>query len=146
MNIPHNTLVMIADGAKLLLLKNEGDTARVDLVVVEHETERHAATHDQGTERPGHAHNSVGVGRSAVEQTDWHQIGEDKFAHHAADLLARLAEGGWVEHIAVVAPPKALGEMRKRYTKAVETRLIGEMHKDLTGFTVPEISKHLAAG
>ena len=144
MNIPHNTLVLVADGAKMLLLKNDGDAGNVDFSVVEHETEHHAATHDQGTERPGHAHNSVGVGRSAVEQTDWHQIGEDKFAHHAADLLGRLAAGGWVEHIVVIAPPKALGEMRKRYTKAVETRLLGEVNKDLTHLTTAEIGAHLA--
>ena len=81
---------------------------------------------------------------SAVEQTDWHQIGEDKFAHHAADLLGRLAAGGWVEHIVVIAPPKALGEMRKRYTKAVETRLLGEVNKDLTHLTTAEIGAHLA--
>lgn len=145
MNLPHNTLIAVADGAKLLLLRNGGDAANPALEIVEHETERHAATHDQGTDRPGNGHNSQGHGRSAVAQTDWHQLGEDRFAVHAADLLGRLATDGWAEHIVVVAPPKTLGEMRKHYGKAVETRLLGEMHKDLTGFPVDQIAAHLAA-
>lgn len=144
MNLPHNTLIAVADDAKLLLLRN-GDAANPALEIVEHETERHAATHDQGTDRPGKGHNSQGHGRSAVAQTDWHQLGEDRFAVHAADLLGRLATDGWAEHIVVVAPPKTLGEMRKHYGKAVETRILGEMHKDLTGFPVDQIAAHLAA-
>lgn len=145
MNLPHNTLIAVADGARLLLLRNGGDAAHPALEIVEHETERHAATHDQGTGRPGRVFSRVGHGRSAVAQTDWHQIGEDRFARHAADLLNALATDGWAEHIVVVAPPKALGEMRKHYAKAVETRLLGEMHNDLTSFPLDEIAAHLAA-
>jgi len=64
---------------------------------------------------------------------------------HAADLLDRLAADGWAAHIVVAAPPKTLGEMRKHYGKAVEARLLGELHKDLTGFPVAEIAAHLVA-
>ena len=145
MNLPHNTLIAVADGAKLLLLRNAGDATHPSLEIVEHETQHHAATHDQGTDRPGKGHNSVGHGRSAVAQSDWHQLDEDRFAAHAADLLNRLAGGGWAEHVVVVAPPKALGEMRKHYDKALTTRLLGEIHKDLTGFDVAGIAEHLAA-
>lgn len=144
MNLPHNTLIAIADGAKLLVLRNAGDAAHPNLEVVEHESERHAATHDQGADRPGRGHNRIGHGRSSVAQTDWHQLGEDRFAVHAAELLDRLAADGWAAHIVVAAPPKTLGEMRKHYGKAVEARLLGELHKDLTGFPVDEIAAHLA--
>lgn len=145
MNLPHNTLIAIADGAKLLLLRNGGDTAHPALEVVSHETQAHPATHDQGTDRPGKGHSSAGPGRSAIEGTDWHQMDEDRFAAHAADLLNRLATDGWAEHIVVAAPPKTLGEMRKHYGKAIETRLLGEVNKDLTGFSVDQIAKHLTA-
>lgn len=145
MQIPHNTLIAVADGAKLLLLRNTGDAAHPRLETVEHETQHHAATHDQGADRPGKGHGSEGHGRSAVAQTDWHQQDEDRFAVHTADLLDRLATDGWAEHIVVIAPPKTLGEMRKHYAKSVETRLLGEMHKDLAGLSLDQIAQHLAA-
>ena len=96
-------------------------------------------------DRPGKGHNSEGHGRSAVAQTDWHQQDEDRFAVHTADLLDRLATDGWAEHIVVIAAPKTLGEMRKHYSKAIETRLLGELHKELTGETVVQIAQQLAA-
>ncbi len=146
MNLPHNTLIAVADGAKLLLLRNGGDAAHPRLEIVEHETQAHAPTHDQGTDRPGKSHSRVGHGRSVVAQTDWHQIGEDRFARHTADLLNALATDSWAEHVVVIAPPHTLGEMRKHYGKAVESRLLGEMPKDLTGFGINEIAAHIAAG
>jgi protein required for attachment to host cells len=44
----------------------------------------------------------------------------------------------------VVAPPAALGEMRKHYHKEVQSRLVGEIAKDLANHPVPEIEKIIA--
>ena len=37
-------------------------------------------TREQGTDRPGRSSASVGVARSAMEETDWHDIAEERFA------------------------------------------------------------------
>ena len=38
-----------------------------------------AKTHEQGTDAPGRSINSVDSGRSAMEQTDWHEQAEQRF-------------------------------------------------------------------
>jgi protein required for attachment to host cells len=48
------------------------------------------------------------------------------------------------EKLIVVAPPAALGEMRKHYHKEVQSRLVGEIAKDLANHPVPEIEKIIA--
>ena len=36
MNLPNNTLVLVADGRKMLFLRNHGDAAQIDLRVEAH--------------------------------------------------------------------------------------------------------------
>lgn len=144
MDIPKNTLILVADGARLRLFRNDGDAAHLDLKPVGEETQRSARTADQGSDRPGTSHSSAGSGRSSVEGPDYHQQDEDRFAHHAADLLHKAARDGWAAHIVVVAPPRTLGEMRKHYDKSVSAILVGEIDKELTGRPVAEIAAALA--
>ena len=42
-------------------------------------------------------------------------------------------------------PGLTLGELRKHYHKEVSSRLAGELAKDLTGHSVPDIEKALMA-
>ena len=86
---------------------------------------------------------SNGAGRSAYEETDWHQLEEDRFAAETAELLRKRALSNDFESLIIVAPPKTLGELRKHYHKEVEKRLAGEVAKDLTGHPVVEIEKIL---
>ena len=62
----------------------------------------------------------------------------------AADLLRRRALANDFEKLIVVAPPTALGHMRKHYHKEVQSRLVGEIAKDLANHPVPEIEKIIA--
>lgn len=139
MQIPHDTLVLVADGRKYLFLRNEGDETYPVLKVEGHATQSDRPTHEQGTDTPGRAFASVGGMRSAVEETDYQQLEEDRFAAEAAGLLCKRAQSGHYESLIVVAPPRTLGELRKHYDKSVEARLIGEVDKDLTKHPLPEI-------
>jgi protein required for attachment to host cells len=76
---------------------------------------------------------------------DFHQQEEDRFAAETADLLKREALAGSFESLIVVAPPRTLGELRKHYHVAVSEKLAGEIDKDLTGHTIPDIEKVLIA-
>ena len=69
----------------------------------------------------------------------------DRFAAETADLLRTRALNNDFETLIIVAPPKTLGELRKHYHKEVENRLTGEIDKDLTRHTLPEIEKALIA-
>ena len=82
--------------------------------------------------------------RSAYEETDFHQLEEDRFAAQA-EMLKQRALRNEFESLVVVAPPKTLGELRKHYHKEVEKRLAAEVPKDLTTMPVEEIERILQA-
>jgi protein required for attachment to host cells len=165
--LSHNTVVLVADGRKMLLLRNEGDGEYPNLVV--EKAEEHASPRDidQKTDKAGRASSTQGganapagaVGgdghaggggagfapsRGTMGEADYHQIEEDRFAGEVADLLKRRALANEFEKLIVVAPPRALGELRKHYHKEVESRLVGEIDKDLTGHTLPDIEAALS--
>ncbi len=143
MELPHNSVVMVADGRKMLFLRNEGDAAFPNLVVEQAVEQDNPATRDQATDSAGRASSPQGAAQSSVEPTDFHQLEEDRFAAEAADVLKKRALANDFDSLIVVAPPKTLGEMRKHYHKEVSNRLAGELAKDLTGHPIADIEKAL---
>ena len=143
MMLPNNALVLVADGRKMLFLRNHGDEMKIDLQLEAHREQNNPPTREQGTDSPGRSFSSVGTRRSSMEQTDFHQIEEDRFAGEAALLLKERALNHDFKALVVIAPPRTLGELRKHYHKEVESRILLEMHKDLTGFPIDEIEAAL---
>lgn len=144
MRIPNQALILVADGRKCLFLRNTGSPDSPALAVEEHREREDARTHEQGTDSPGRVFARVGSRRSAVEQTDFQRLDEERFAADAATLLNRRAQAGEFEALVVVAPPQTLGELRRHYDPAVQGRLLAEIGKDLTGHPIPEIAAILA--
>lgn len=145
MQVPHNSLVLVADGKKMLFFRNEGDASFPNLQVEHAQEQEDRATRDQGSAPAGRVSSPQGHSQSSVEQTDFHQQDEDRFAAQAADMLRDRALSGDFESLIIVAPPRTLGEMRKHYHKAVEQRLTAEIAKDLTGHPVDQIERILVA-
>lgn len=145
MDIPQNALVLVADGGKMLLFRNAGDVAFPNLEVVAHEQQADPATSDIGTDAPGSNQIAGATMKSDYEATDFHQQAEDRFAADAAEMLKRRVLRHEFDKLIVVAPPKTLGEIRKHYHKEVESRLAGEIAKDLVNRSTDEIAKVIAA-
>lgn len=143
--IPKEALVVVGDGEKALFLRNKGGPQDIRLEVENILGHENPATHEQGTDKPGRAFASAGTARSAMEETDWHQLGEDRFAADIADTLYRLAHANKFEALVVVAPPRVLGTLRKAFHKEVVDRITGELPKSLTSHPIPDIEKLLSA-
>jgi protein required for attachment to host cells len=145
MQIPHDTLIVIADGSKYLLLRNFGDADLIDLRIIGHEDLDTPPARDLATDRPGRMADT-GVGqRSALEQTDWHTVAEVRFADHIAERLNRWALQDRYRHLLVIADPRTLGRLRQAWHETVRARLLGEVDRDLTNMPVPRIEALLAA-
>ncbi len=142
MQVPHNCMVLVADGEKMLFFRNEGDAEFPKLVVERQREIENPKDSDQKTGEPGRRH-APGPGRSAYEETDFHQLAKERFAGDAADMLKRWALRNDFESLVVVAPPSTLGELRQHYHKEVERRITGELAKDLTNMPVDQIEKLL---
>ncbi|MDP1026265.1 host attachment family protein [Sphingomonas sp. KR1UV-12] len=145
MQLAHNAVVLVADGRKMLFLRNKGDAEYPNLQVEHAQEQENPADRDQTTDDAGRASSPQGASQSSMGRTDAHQLEEDRFAAEAADLLKRRALANDYDALVVVAPPRTLGELRKHYHKEVTDRLKGELDKDLTGHPIPEIEKAIAA-
>jgi protein required for attachment to host cells len=143
--IPHDALVFVGDGKKALVLRNEGDAELLNLKTERVFTDVNPPTHEQGTDRPGRSFSSVGSGRSSVAQTDWHKLEEHRFADQVAAALERIVRERGVKAIVVVAPPRALADLRKAFHPDVKKKIIAEIDKDLTKHPIDQIEKHLTA-
>ena len=141
MQVPHNSLVLVADGKKMMFFRNQGDAQYPVLKVEQAEEHQDLKTGEQRTDAAGQASSPQGHARSAIEQTDFHQQEEDRFAAHTADLLKARALSNDFEQLIIVAPSRTLGELRKHYHKEVEQRLAGEIAKDLVNHPVDQIEK-----
>jgi protein required for attachment to host cells len=144
--LPEGAWVVVCDGRKALILENIGDAEYPDLRTRDVDKQEHPPTSDLGTDRPGRSHQSVGSHRSAMEETDWHEQAEDEFL---ADLVRRLDSAllsKEVKDLVIVAPPRALGALRKTYSTHIQSALIAEIDKDLTTMPVDQIEKHLIGG
>lgn len=143
--IPHKAYVMVGDGRKALFLRNDGTEIAPRLKAEQVFLNSNPPTHDQGSDRPGRSFQSVGSRRSALEQTDWHEIEEQRFARTIADILEGLARDRTIPGFIIAAPPRILAELRQSMDASVKARIIAELDKDFTGHPVSEIEKHLAA-
>ncbi len=141
--IPGDALVLVGDGERALFLRNRGDDRQANLQVERVLEHPDPPTREQGTDRPGRFNDGPTVARSAVEQTDWHQLEKDRFAGEIAEALYKAAHAGRYDKLIVVAPPKVLGALRKAYHKEVSARLLAEVDKDLTNRPPYEIEKNL---
>lgn len=144
MIIRNKALVLVADGKRYLLLRNTGDLRAPVLTYEGGGEQENPATAAQGSDQPGRAFAGVGSARSAMDQTDWHQIEEDRFAAQVADMLGALASAGDFQELIVVAPPRCLAELRANFGKPVASRIVAEIAKDLTKHPVDEIVRIIA--
>jgi protein required for attachment to host cells len=137
--------VVVCDGAKALILVNAGDGMHPNLKTVEVREQDDARTGEQGTDAPGRSINSIDARRSAMEQTDWHQLGEQRFLADLAKRLDAALTKGETKSLILIAPPRALGVLRQAYTHALRAAVKAEIDKDYVRMPVYEIEKKLAA-
>jgi protein required for attachment to host cells len=143
--LPHRAVVFVGDGRKAIFLLNEGNGLEPRLKVQRVFEDKNPPTHQQGSDRPGRALFGIAANRSAIEQTDWHDIEKHRFARVVAAALDRLLQGLRAERVVIVAPPRTLADLRRSLSPAVEKLIVAEIAKDLTGLTVGEISQYLTA-
>ena len=143
MTIPKNALVLVADGRKMLFLRNKGKGQQIELVTEAHHERDDRKNSEIKSDAAGAGAQSGGHGRPAMEETDFHQQDEDRYAADAADQLRIRALAGDYDALVIVAPPRTLGELRKHLHKEVEKRVVMELAKEMTDRPLPDIAAML---
>lgn len=132
MILPVGATVAVADGEKLNLFRNTGhehpELTALRQAQVEKDNKGSGARHHSSSANP-----------------DESQVAEDSFSAGIVDVLNKQVLDGTITHLVIIAAPKTLGELRKHYHKQLSAVLVGEIHKDLTGHSVQDIEKAIAA-
>ena len=139
MALPNRALVVVTDGRKLLFLRNHGDENQLDLRTEAHDERQDSSNSEIKTDGPGTSFQSFSPGRSSYEETDFHQQHEDRWVKDTADQLKQRALRNDYDALAIIAPPKALGVLRKELHKEVERRIVATYNKEMTDRPIPDI-------
>ena len=136
MKVPHNAHVALVDGERFVLMRNTGQIFEPQLeMLVEPALEP--------------TNYSAGVRNQEKQPTDslTGTVHLDELAHGAAaaEWLNAKVLANEIDSLLIVADPKTLGEMRRHYHKELESRLVGELAKDLASQPIPAIEQALAA-
>ena len=146
MLIEHGTLILVLDGAHMALYRNAAHNLKCELELINERHHDTPKTADIGTSGPGRSFAS-GAGesrRNTYETTDYHQQEEN---HFAAESI-RLLEAKQREHkmpVILIAPPKILGVVRKKYGAELQQAIIAEIHHDYVQKSRHEIAELLVS-
>ena len=140
--LPPGAWVLVGDGRKALLLRHDGDERYPNLQAKSvWEAPPNPATHEQGADKAPRV--IFGGRRSAIAQTDWHDLAEHRFADDVANTLARVHRESSIKALIIVAPPRTLASLRAAFPDDLKRAVIAEVAKDLTKHPVHEIERHL---
>jgi len=133
MLLPKGATVAVVDGEKFNLFQNTGDEA--DLKLTPLAQDRVDADHQGAT--PGRHGSSA--------NPDSGQDKEDGFTAGVVALLNKKVLAGQMSALLVIAPPRTLGAIRPQYHAKLTEILLGEIAKELTGHTMRDVEKAIAA-
>ncbi len=143
--LAHQDWVMACDGRKMLLMRNRGSAVLPELEVSETlEAASNPSTGEQGNDRPGRAFHPGG--RSAMEETDRHEAGEQAFAGEVAGAVAAALASARSGGLVVAAPPRMMGYLRNELPGEVRSRVKAEVTKELVNLPPAEILRHVTGG
>jgi protein required for attachment to host cells len=145
MKIGYGDLIVVCDGKKALLIENEGDETLAKFATREVYEHKQEPTHALGTDRPGRVEEMATGVHSTVEPTDFHDQEETAFLKRLSARLDALVTSHQTHHVIVVAPPRALGVLRKSYSPALRKAIRAELDHDLVHLPVAEIEERLTA-
>lgn len=133
MLLPKGTVFAIVDGEKFKLFRNEGTEADPDL---------------RAMKVPELEETNMSSGMRRIPDTgnpSDDQLEEDAHVIAVTDYLNDRVLKHEIDKLVIVADPRSLGEMRRRYHKELEKALICDLDRTLTGATTDEIVKIVRA-
>lgn len=127
--IPHDALVVVADGAGARFFRNSGSENKISLSA-------------DGGFKPGKLGDDGPSGHRPPESSS-RETDEATFAKLLAGELYRRAHGGDFAALVLIADPQTLGQLRPMLHDEVRRRLVAEVAKTLTKASIEAIRKAL---
>ncbi len=138
------TWILVADGARARVLKNEGPGKGVQPALDREFIGENLSSGELASDRPGRTFDRSGDGRHAkVPRPDPHRNAKQVFAREMAKFIQQKNAKHSFDRLVLVGPPQTLGDMRSALSGSAKAKVSGELNKDLTQLPVAEIAEHL---
>jgi protein required for attachment to host cells len=128
--IPHNALVVVADGTGARFFRNVGHESKISLSA-------------EGEFNPTDLLDEGPAGKRPAESSN-QETDEATFAKQLAKELYRRAHSGDFAALVLIADPQTLGQIRPTLHKEVQERLVSEVGKTLTKASIADIQRALS--
>ena len=138
------TWILVADGFQARLFCNDGPGRGVAPLSDDLLTGCNLPGREIMSDRPGWAFDSAGQGRHAKEpRTDPREAEKRRFAHTLVAMLEDGLNQVRFDCLVLIAPPRALGQLRDELSKSVRDKISAELAKDLTQTPPHKLPEHL---
>ncbi|UYV36353.1 host attachment family protein [Rhodobacteraceae bacterium D3-12] len=137
--IRNGTWIVVTDSEKALFMRNLTDHQDPHLEVTDKDKQENPSDREQSANRPGRMQDNGVQQRSAMDDTDWHELAKERFAADLAQKLYGMAHKGSFERLILVASPQVLGDLRRELHQEVANKVVAEIPKTLTNHPVEEI-------
>lgn len=139
--IKNGTWIVVADSEKALFLQNLTDHDDPHLEVTDKDEQDNPSDRAQSANRPGRMPDTGEGHRSAMDDTDWHELAKERFAADLAEKLYGEAHKGNFDRLILVASPQVLGSLRAELHQEVTDKIVAEIPKTLTNHPVNKIEE-----
>jgi protein required for attachment to host cells len=146
MKLAKGAWVAVIDGTHGLFLENTGTAFEPLLSVRRSFEENGVPTRELARDRPGRMNDKGGPHKSSMEAADLQRRAEDAFVIRVISELEREASRDTFESVVLVAPPSALGAIRKAVSGSLRPKIVGEIAADYARLPVAEIARAVARG
>lgn len=143
--LPRGAWVLIADGEKALFLRNVGDDMDMNLEVIRKDEQDNPKAQDWAANRPGRMHDTGPGHKSAVDDTDWHELEKERFAKEVAEHLYSKAHAGAFDKLVIAASRPVLSALRSAMHKEVQDKIMLDVPKVLTNHPLDEVERRICA-
>jgi protein required for attachment to host cells len=104
----------------------------------------HLRSRDIGADRPGRSFESGASAHHAIgPRHDPHALETQKFVRLVGEQISAASGRGEFDELLLVAPPRALNELREALDAATQAKLVGRLEKDLVKTPDHELWPHV---
>ena len=136
--------VVIADGEHGRIVTPTVAEGQFQTVMTLDSASAHLQTSDMVTDGPGKVHESMSASRhSVVARTDPHEQAKHRFAASVGTVVSQHEQRHAFDQLVLVAPARALHDLREALSRSAAAKVVGSMSKDLVKVTDHDLGKHL---
>lgn len=139
------TWILVADGAHGRLYESEGKGKDLKLVRSDDSEAARKRSRDIDTDAPGRTFDSAGPGarHAMAPPTDPKDHAEYEFVRDLAEVMRDGVVNHKCDRVVIVAPARALGNLREVLDHTVKERISAEVNKDLVKSPPKDLREHL---